>query len=75
MASDEVLVVQERSSETCTPRNLVLLTLFIAAPLMVRGGCRVCALLKSTTISLVFSTFRERLLCLHQEVRQLTSLL
>ena len=46
MARDEVLVVQE----TCTSRNLVLLTLSTAAPLMVRGGCRVCALLKSSTI-------------------------
>ncbi len=45
------------------------------APLMVRGACWVCALLKSTTISFVFSTFRERLLTLHHPARRLTSLL
>ncbi len=49
----------------CTPRNLVLLTLSTVAPLMVRGAYRECTLLKSTTISFVFSTFRERLLSLH----------
>ncbi len=45
----------------CTPRNLVLLTLSTVAPLMVRGACRECTLLKSTTISFVFSTFREEI--------------
>ncbi len=45
----------------CTPRNLVLLTLSTVAPLMVRGACRECTLLKSTTISFVFSTFRREI--------------
>ncbi len=60
------VLVQERSSVMCTPRNLVLLTLSTVAPLMVRGACRECTLLKSTTISLVFSTFRD---CCHCTTR------
>ncbi len=40
LASAAVLLVQERSSVMCTPRNLVLLTLSTVAPLMVRGACR-----------------------------------
>ncbi len=75
LASAAVLLVQERSSVMCTPRNLVLLTLSTVAPLMVRGACWVCTLLKSTTISFIFSTFRERLLSLHHPARRLTSLL
>jgi len=55
-----VLVVQERSSVKYTPRNLVLLTLSTTALLMCREGYWVCALRKSTTISFVFSTLRER---------------
>lgn len=51
------------------------LTLSTAAPLMLREGCRVCALLMSTKISFVLSTFRERLLSVHHTDRQLTSLL
>lgn len=43
-------------------RNFVLLTLSTAVPLMVSGGCTHQPFLKSTTISFVFSTFRERLL-------------
>ncbi len=39
LASAAVLLVQERSSVMCTPRNLVLLTLSTVAPLMVRGAC------------------------------------
>ncbi len=70
-----MLLVQERSSVMCTPRNLVLLTLSTVAPLMVRGSCRECTLLKSPTISFVFFTFRERLLSLHHPARRLTSLL
>ncbi len=70
-----VLLVQERSSVMCTPRNLVLLTLSTVAPLMVRGACREYTLLKSTTISFVFSTFRDRLLSLHHPARWITSLL
>ncbi len=31
----------------CTPKNLVLLTLSTVVPLMVRGACRECTLLKS----------------------------
>ncbi len=75
LASAAVLLVQERSSVMCTPRNFVLLTLSTVAPLMVRGACWVCTLLKSTTISFVLSTFRERLLSLHHPARWLTSLL
>ncbi len=73
LGSAAVLLVQERSSVMCTPRNLVLLALATVAPLMVRGACLVCTLLKSTTISFVFSTFRERLLTLHHPARRLTS--
>ncbi len=75
VAISSPVLVQERSSVMCTPRNLVLLTLSTVAPLMVRGACRECTLLKSTTISFVFSTFRERLLSLHHPARRLTSLL
>ncbi len=39
LGSAAVLLVQERSSMMCTPRNLVLLTLSTVTPLMVRGAC------------------------------------
>lgn len=45
--------------------GVLLLILSTAAPLMVRGTYWVCTLLKSTTISFVSYTFRERLLSLH----------
>ncbi|XP_061535083.1 armadillo-like helical domain-containing protein 3 isoform X2 [Phycodurus eques] len=39
-------------------------------PLMFMGACWECALLKSTTISLFLSTFRERLLYMHHTARR-----
>ncbi len=67
-----VMLVQERSSVMCTPKNLVLLNLFTVAPLLVRGAGRVCTLLKSTTISFVFSTFRRDCCHKHHPARRLT---
>lgn len=55
-----------------TPRNVILLTHYTVAPLMVRGECLVSCLLKSTPISCVFSTFKDQLLSLHHVARQLT---
>jgi len=72
LASDAMLLPQERSSVRCTPRNLVLLTLSTASPFMVSGGWWVGALRKSTTNSFVFSTLRERLLSLHHAASLLT---
>lgn len=66
MARAEMLLVQERSSVTCTH------------PLhssTVDAQRRMCALLMSAKISFVLSTFRERLLSVHHTDRQLTSLL
>lgn len=68
MANDVVFIQQDGSSEVCTPRNLVLLILPTAAPLMGKGACWVGTILKATTISLVFSTFRNRLLYLHYKM-------
>lgn len=50
--SDEVLLFQEKSSVRCTPRNLVLFTLTTGTQM---------SMLKSTTISLVLSAFKETL--------------
>ncbi|XP_061884972.1 CUB and sushi domain-containing protein 1a [Entelurus aequoreus] len=54
-------------------RNLVLLTISTAVPLMKSGAWLDWCLLKSTMISLVLSTFRTRLLVLHQSTRCFTS--
>ncbi|KAK3508631.1 hypothetical protein QTP70_000917 [Hemibagrus guttatus] len=68
-----VLSDQVKFSARCTPRNLVLLTISTGDPSMYSGEWSLCALLKSTTISLVLSTFRDRLLALHQAVSRCTS--
>nr|XP_061820457.1 uncharacterized protein LOC133608870 [Nerophis lumbriciformis] len=54
-------------------RNLVLLTISTAVPLMKSGAWLDWCFLKSTMISLVLSTFRTRLLVLHQSTRCFTS--
>lgn len=46
----------------CPPVNIVLFTMTTTVPLMVRRACWVHTLLKATTMSFLFSTFRERLL-------------
>ncbi len=71
--SDVVLVVQVRSSVMCTPRNLVLLTLFIVELLMVSEGWSPEFLLKSITTSLVLLTLRGRFFAPHHSTSCATS--
>ncbi len=59
-----VLRDQVRFSTKWTPRNLVPLTISME-PSMYSGEWSLRALLESTTISFVLSTFRDRLLTLH----------
>lgn len=54
------LSVQVRFFATCMPRTLTLLTVLAAELLMWSGPEVVGFLLKSATITYVFSTFRER---------------
>lgn len=68
LKKEVVLVDQVMSSAMCTPRNVVLLTLSTAIPLMVTGGCSLLLLLKSRVIPLLSSTFRERLFLPHHLV-------
>lgn len=67
-----VLRVQERSSVMCTPRNLELLTLSTVVPFMCSGKWSAWILLKSTIITLVLSTLRDRLLSLQHSARPTT---
>lgn len=60
------LSVQVRLCDMYTPRNFMLLTVLTAEPLMWSGVQVAGLLLKSPTISFVFSTFKDRLLSQHQ---------
>ena len=57
-----VLVVQDKFSVMWTPRNLKLVTLSTAVPLMWIGACSLLCFLKSTINVFVLLTLRERLL-------------
>ena len=56
-----------------TPRDFVFFTVSTGEPWMFSGSWSLCALRKSTTISLVLSIFRDRLLTLHQVISCSTS--
>lgn len=57
----EMLVLEVRSSEMCTPRYLKLETSCTVDPPMCRGGTGFLSQLKSTAHSLVFVTLMQRL--------------
>ena len=71
----EMFLLQLRSHELCTPRNLMFSTLSTVQPLMLRGACSGCDLQKSKTISFFLSALSTRLFSLHQPSRCLTSFL
>ena len=56
-----------------TPRDFVFFTVSTGEPWMFSGSWSLCALRKSTTISMVLSIFRDRLLTLHQVISCSTS--
>ncbi len=56
-----VFLDQVRLSVICTLRKFMFPTLCIVAPLMLRGVCLGCNLLKLKVISLVWSTWVEQL--------------
>lgn len=73
LVREVVLVVHVSSLVMCSPRNLVLSAISTAQPLMLSGECAGHVFLKSTLISFVLSTFRDRLLWLHHSLSRFTS--
>ena len=70
---EQVFRDQVNFSARWTSRNFVFITISTGEPWMFSGSWSLCAFRKSTTISLVLSIFRDRLLTLHQVISCSTS--